>query len=688
MSTDLLETTKRVLTLASSQRAWNARKGGELVIRRAITGQIHVKQFEETEQEVVRSLAPLFSRQISDAARELRRLAQSTEAAASVPSEKSADTADSLARQIFDPRAYDEELVNRTLPVLAKAAGEAARAHLILLGVNPVRSSDRSLETRLGTLDGRKSTASEWLDRVGEEIPPGLGVELPESLKREISLQLADTFSQDYWPTISDSTRADLQKYLEIGLRDGMSIREMARGISQAFPADYSRKRATLVARTESGHALNGARKASVETLKAEVPEVPMIQVWLSVLGFTTRDAHADLDGVPEDSDGMWNLNGVMIPWPSHSSLPPEDRCNCQCTIVTEFGMADQEAQQLISEHSERVGLPADKPEKLTPAQSLERSLRDNVELNRLVEKVQSRGSEMELRRRQIPQEIDINDRKISDVLKEKAQLYDQRDSMPSNEWNRRMIATNEKLESLREGRDQLRIERQNLAKNTRESIRSDLQVPRNQQPKMEITKHRVSQDGQIVDSGGKDLALQQFGQVYDSKMKEASQFLRNTTAKQGGVEEIKFRVHRLPKGGRAFHRSGSQVGSGVYVGEDTATKVYVHEIGHRLEDTLPNAQANAQLFRKMRIDRAGTPDIKMKDLCPGCGYRDDEVGNEDDWRAVFGNSAAYVGKSYEWGSTEVISMGVEALYDNPIGFARRDPEYFKFIVGTLRGIL
>jgi hypothetical protein len=54
-----------------------------------------------------------------------------------------------------------------------------------------------------------------------------------------------------------------------------------------------------------------------------------MKRAWLSVLGNTTRDTHAALDGVPEDSEGLWNLGGVDIPWPSHVSLPPDERINC-----------------------------------------------------------------------------------------------------------------------------------------------------------------------------------------------------------------------------------------------------------------------------------------------------------------------------------------------------------------------
>ncbi len=105
-----------------------------------------------------------------------------------------------------------------------------------------------------------------------------------------------------------------------------------------------------------SGNALNGARKVSMDELSEELgPEVPMRAEWLSVLGTTTRDDHADLDGVPEDEEGMWTLGGIRIPWPAHYSLPPGQRCNCQCTQVTAFGLGEEESLQLIQEHQERA---------------------------------------------------------------------------------------------------------------------------------------------------------------------------------------------------------------------------------------------------------------------------------------------------------------------------------------------
>lgn len=41
-------------------------------------------------------------------------------------------------------------------------------------------------------------------------------------------------------------------------------------------------------------------------------------------------------------------------------------------------------------------------------------------------------------------------------------------------------------------------------------------------------------------------------------------------------------------------------------------------------------------------------------------------------------------GELYACDDTEIVSMGVEKLYTDPMGFAKRDPEYFQFVCHIL----
>jgi carbonic anhydrase/acetyltransferase-like protein (isoleucine patch superfamily) len=213
------------------------------------------------------------------------------------------------------------------------------------------------------------TTATEWLNDNPDSLakltsmlgdagmPATVFTELPESLQRSIMDNLRESFSQDYWDSIATTTGGDAATILERGLQEGQSIRAMAEQLKESLGGDdYARTRAFNIARTESGNALNGARRATMDQLAADLgPQVPMKPTWLSVLGNTTRNEHANRDGVPADRDGLWDLAGYRIPWPGHFSLPAGQRCNCQCSIFTEFGMQDAEAMELIGQYYDRV---------------------------------------------------------------------------------------------------------------------------------------------------------------------------------------------------------------------------------------------------------------------------------------------------------------------------------------------
>ncbi len=119
----------------------------------------------------------------------------------------------------------------------------------------------------------------------------------------------------------------------------------------------------------------------------------------------------------------------------------------------------------------------------------------------------------------------------------------------------------------------------------------------------------------------------------------------------------------------------------------DTARTV-VHELGHFIEEKIPGVSEAALDFLEYRTK--GEPLIQLNQKFPYVGYKDWEKGRKDQFDKIFDEKRAYyVGKHYNDGkATEIISMGLELLYTDPVGFATKDPEYFTFLVGILRGPL
>jgi hypothetical protein len=346
--------TKDVLELARLRRenALAQRQGN--IIRRTITEELSVRLFERTEAELIESLSPIFKKQIQSMVAKLWDMEIK-----SVESQ-----AHDIASIIFRPKDWLDEIINKTLPVLALNMARAGVTQLLVFGIDIRKSA---------ILNRKQADGSEWIDensRNYEDLlatfagtPAGTDAniffmtEMPEWMKKAIMEELARTFTQTYWEEISVTTQKDAERVLRDGLSKGWSTTRMAREMSASLGgSSYGRRRALRIARTEAGNVLNSIRNTSLDRAMAELgPVIPIKKVWLSVLSDATRASHANLDGVPADGEGLWNLDGVKVPYPSHTSLPPQNRVNCMCTIHSELGVTDEEARQLIAEHEQRV---------------------------------------------------------------------------------------------------------------------------------------------------------------------------------------------------------------------------------------------------------------------------------------------------------------------------------------------
>lgn len=121
-------------------------------------------------------------------------------------------------------------------------------------------------------------------------------------------------------------------------------------------------------------------------------------------------------------------------------------------------------------------------------------------------------------------------------------------------------------------------------------------------------------------------------------------------------------------------------------VSGDAAAHLSIHELGHGVE---ANAKAldNSAAFRAYRTQN--TPNIDMSKVGGNAG----EIGNGDDFGRVIPDAlqAAYTGRAYiknnlPTSQNEIMSMGLEHLYKDPVKFVSNDPEFAHFVIGTLQG--
>lgn len=160
-------------------------------------------------------------------------------------------------------------------------------------------------------------------------------------------------------------------------------------------------------------------------------------------------------------------------------------------------------------------------------------------------------------------------------------------------------------------------------------------------------------------------------GAIRTSSMR-AVDFLENMVSRDFSIDGLRFT--KLRPGGRAEY---DPITRSVTVDADIGT--IVHEMSHHLEIRNRDILKAAIQFREKR--RNGEDYVSLKSLYPKKKYKRKEMAFEDEW-VKKGWSDAYPGKIYPKDfATEIVTMGMEKMYNDPISFAKNDPEYFDFIL-------
>ena len=116
-----------------------------------------------------------------------------------------------------------------------------------------------------------------------------------------------------------------------------------------------------------------------------------------------------------------------------------------------------------------------------------------------------------------------------------------------------------------------------------------------------------------------------------------------------------------------------------IYLELNATQGTTIHEAGHTLEYSGHRAYRKMQDFLESRTQHLG-PSRRLRDIT---SFKYDAT--EYAWKDKFID--AYMGKDYPHASTEILSMGIEYLYMDPLKLATKDPEFFDLIVNLIRGI-
>jgi hypothetical protein len=182
------------------------------------------------------------------------------------------------------------------------------------------------------------------------------------------------------------------------------------------------------------------------------------------------------------------------------------------------------------------------------------------------------------------------------------------------------------------------------------ERIRSVLYVDNPASVRLDVSKRVASEVSKVWNNGAET-----FGRFVDKSLIPDSMTVKAKSIKSA----------------RAFYSPDVKA---VNLSAKSGQRTVVHELGHWLEDINPDVHRKALEFYDRR-----TSGEELRWL--GKGHARSEVTRRDKF------ISPYMGKDYNRTATEIVSMGMEYFSENPVTFAKEDPDYFDFIFNLLRGL-
>lgn len=166
-------------------------------------------------------------------------------------------------------------------------------------------------------------------------------------------------------------------------------------------------------------------------------------------------------------------------------------------------------------------------------------------------------------------------------------------------------------------------------------------------------------------------------------------------------LKDVTFGVKRLPnrrKNGWTYKGRAFYLDKQLSLGINEEITTMIHETAHGLEQLNPDILDAAVRFYEHRTK--GEPFIKLSKLTGNSNYRADEVAKKDKFLEPYDGKKPYVERRGKWNpvtrqyenitekivATEIVTRGMEYLWQNPAQFASEQPEYFDFIYKILRG--
>lgn len=478
------------------------------------------------------------------------------------------------------------------------------------------------------------------------------GMAVTELAMAADKLNLYQNYIPDLIKSVADQTKTKMANFVRTAALAGTPRNEVQKGMLQILlgePARFDRGRfggfayqVERIYRTESQRLYNMAGQQAAETLM-ETTGADLVKVWNHPgADDTARPDHVDMDGETVEVDEPFS-NGLMYPKDPAGSAEDTINCRCWASYVPREKQAGDEVDKAVEPEPEPepVAAPAPAPE---PAPVLDGWT--------AVDFATTAAARVEAARA----EAAAADVAFADAQRAYTPLLrDSADPVAREAAKRRYMEAGTARAEAHKAR--VGIERRTLLERFPEG---DTKVWTNvDDPKMSAARIKS------VDEG--------------------TAFVERLSSKALGTGELEVTVYETEQASSFYRSWGSEQGVHLSKYTDNATRSTIHELGHALEHNVPGLHAKVEAFYKSR-----TKGEVLKASAKGYPYTDDKWG-------LMGKRGAYAGRwygpakagaeaaNYKMTSSEIVSMGLEHLFTDPLKFAQTDPEYFDFIMSLLQ---
>ncbi len=411
---------------------------------------------------------------------------------------------------------------------------------------------------------------------------------------------------------------------------------------------DFYKWQALRIARTETTFAMNAAKNVS-----AEVSGLVLEKEWIGRNDGRERPSHISQNGKRVPQNGFFNVGGYKMLYPGDKNAGAEEVVNCRCTFALRpkrdsNGRLVYQNQENTEPFSNQNDIVPQTPKNDKIPDFIVKDTDGAFDLSKEVENLDLQYKNLRKERNLLAEKLNTLHYRI------------QRDNLNlSSDEFRNLLQNNKEYSSL--------LKSYKDANNKVNEIQP-LLLQKNKDLENLNQKHFKELLDRIDGSSGTMITTR--GSDYKDTINDFKKLSK------GYNENVEIKIKKT-RSNRAYY---IDVESTVYINSHSSKFTLMHELGHSLEkdervfksavDFLLERTKNNPLRSLRELNRA----YALSEVYKEGGFFSPYVGKF--YRARSASSKQYNGLI----ATEIVSMGIEQMYRNPVLFYKKDKGHFEFI--------